>query len=227
MFRFLFPQPDSLPTLTGLPCDAFVQQLENESFDQLFPDIPGTENLVDWMAGKSRMGIPYFEQEDHTGTVMTSLPPPMCSGVPCGAFPASVPNKPYLASLYWPENATSSFDSTHRYYQEQFQINGGAMNRYAAWGGSTTANADGVLIPAATAWTLQYWDVSHQYLGALAQNYTVYDRDEYIDNICSGRYLIRLSFIPFCILLTSFLSVAVKELDLCQLSLWHSAQCRP
>ena len=37
-----------------------VIMLENESFDQLFPDIPGTENLVDWQAGRSKMGIPYY-----------------------------------------------------------------------------------------------------------------------------------------------------------------------
>ena len=155
-----------------------VLMLENESFDQLFPDIPGTENLLDWQAGKSKMGIPYFAQADYNGNELATLPVPICNGVPCGNFPAdgTIPNMPYLASIYWPENATSSFDSTHRYYQEQFQINGGAMDRYAAWGGSSALNAAGVIQPNASAWTMQYWDVSHQYMGALAQNFTVFDR---------------------------------------------------
>ena len=151
--------------------------------------MPGAENLLDWILGRSPAGIPYFEQEDLSGKVLSTMPSPQCGGKPCGSFPASVPNKPFLASAYWPENATSSFDSTHRYYQEQFQINGGAMNRYAAWGGSTTANADGVLIPSPTAWTLGYWNITEQYMGRLGLNFTVFDRYECTHNTstCPGR----------------------------------------
>ena len=173
-------QPPSTAAINNLKqIDHFIViMLENESFDQLFPDIPSTESLVDWMAGKSGMGIPYFEQVDYNGSVFQNLTVPYCSGVPCGNFPIDgvIPNSPYLASVYWPENATSSFDATHRYYQEQFEINGGAMNRYALWAGSSAANSNGVIVPTPSAWAMQHWDVSHQYMGELAQNYTVYDR---------------------------------------------------
>ena len=170
--------PSSLAVERLQSIDHFiVLMFENESFDQLFPDIPGTESLVDWMAGKSKMGIPYFEQVDVNGNVLGSLPPPLCSGLPCSQFPAAMNNTPFLASTYWAESTTSSFDVTHRYYQEQFQINGGAMDKYVTWGGGTAKNSNGVLVPSTpTAWAMQYWDVSHQYMGALAQNFTVFDR---------------------------------------------------
>ena len=182
-----------------------VLMLENESFDQLFPDIPNTESIQKWQAGQST--IPYFYQTDATGKVLSSLPAPLCSGVPCGNFTASIPNAPYLASTYWPEGATSSFDVTHRYYQEQWQINGGAMDHYVLWGAQATNTSTGYIYPTSTGWAMQYWDVSHEsahhtshspppptlsyllltfssplcvfltvrYMGALAQNFTVMD----------------------------------------------------
>ena len=111
---------------------------------------------------------------DINGNVLSSLPSPAC-GTACGSFPAAgLPNAPYLASLYWNESTTSAFDVTHRYYQEQWQINSGAMNKYVTWGAQATVN--GTVQPTGTGWAMQYWDVSHQYMGALAQNFTVFDR---------------------------------------------------
>ena len=91
------------------------------------------------------------------------------------ASPSALPNSPFLASTYWNESATSSFDVTHRYYQEQWQINGGAMNRYAAWGGSAAANSAGIITPTATGWAMQYWNITSQYMGQLGLNFTVFD----------------------------------------------------
>ena len=79
------------------------------------------------MLGRSKSGIPYFEQVDVNNVQLASLPTPQCGTMPCGNFPSTLNNAPYLATQYWSENATSSFDVTHRYYQEQWQINGGAM----------------------------------------------------------------------------------------------------
>lgn len=76
-----------------------IIQLENESFDQLLPDFPGAENLVDWMAGKSKDGIPYFQQVDINNNVYKTIPSPNCTtnGVisPCGTFPSTLPNAPF------------------------------------------------------------------------------------------------------------------------------------
>ena len=151
-----------------------VLMLENESFDQLFPNFPGAENLLDWMLGRSRNGIPYFPQVDLKGNTLSTLPVPQCSGVPCGNFPAAgLANAPYLATQYWPENATSSFDVTHRYYQEQWQINGGAMNQYVQWGAQATVN--GAIQATGSGWAMQFWNVTAQYMGQLGMNFTVFD----------------------------------------------------
>ena len=168
------PSPTAISRLQSID-NFIVLMLENESFDQLFPNFPGAENLLDWYLGRSPNKIPYFEQVDVNGNPLSSLPSPQCSGAPCGNFPASLPNQPFFASQYWNESATSSFDVTHRYYQEQWQINGGAMNKYAAWGGSTTRNSAGALVPAATGWAMQYWNITTQYMGQLGLNYTVFD----------------------------------------------------
>jgi len=154
-----------------------IIQLENESFDQLLPDFPGAENLVDWMAGKSKDGIPYFQQVDINNNVYQSIPTPNCTtnGVtsPCGAFPPTLPNAPFLASLYWPENVTCTFDVTHRWYQEQWQHNGGKMDQFVQWASQSEQN--GVIKPHGSAWSIQFWDLTQQYYGSLVQNFTTFD----------------------------------------------------
>ena len=53
-------------------------------------------------------------------------------------------------------------DLIHAFYQEQMQINGGAMNRYAE-----VSNAKGL--------TMGYFDISETYLWKLARQFTLGD----------------------------------------------------
>ena len=46
--------------------------------------------------------------------------------------------------------------AVRRYYQEQRQINGGAMDHYVLWGAQSTNAITGAVYPTSTGWALQY-----------------------------------------------------------------------
>ena len=94
-----------------------VIYLENRSFDNLYGEFVGANGLAN--AGASSV------QVDANGTPFASLPE--IAGSP---FPTTLPNAPFGIEQYVP--ATQKIhDLVHRYYQEQQQIDGGRMDKFA------------------------------------------------------------------------------------------------
>ena len=95
-----------------------VIYMENHSFDNLYGEFPGANGLSN-DAG-------HVTQNDLTGNPFATLPTP-----PGGAFPSNLPNAPFSIEQFVPIGSNTP-DLVHRYYQEQMQINGGRMDKYAA-----------------------------------------------------------------------------------------------
>src|SRR5256714_12219099 len=95
-----------------------VIYLENHSFDNLYGEFPGAN-------GMSNAGD-HATQVDRSGKPYRVLPRP-----PGKAFPPNLPNAPFSIEKYIPIGARTP-DLVHRFYQQQAQIDGGRMDRFAA-----------------------------------------------------------------------------------------------
>ena len=101
-----------------------VIYLENHSFDNLYGQFPGANGLSDATTANTT-------QVDLTGTPYTFLP-----AIPgTTAFPSNLPNT-YFDIDQYVSNDLKIPDVLHRYYQEQLQIDGGKMDRYALYNAS-------------------------------------------------------------------------------------------
>jgi phospholipase C len=104
-----------------------VIYLENRSFDNLFGLFPGADGLQNARATAT--------QVDLAGKPYVTLPPVMETSkkppVPDARFPQVIPNKPFLIDNYL---GLEDIDPnlTHLWYQQQAQIDGGKMDRFAA-----------------------------------------------------------------------------------------------
>ncbi len=116
--------------LPSLPADVrkiqhvVVIYLENHSFDNLYGEFAGANGL-------SAASTVQITQVDATGTPYTFLPP--ISG--SSAFPLNLPNNFFNIDQYIP-NDQETPDVLHRYYQEQMEIDGGKMDKYALYNSS-------------------------------------------------------------------------------------------
>ncbi|MBF5058778.1 alkaline phosphatase family protein [Candidatus Neptunochlamydia vexilliferae] len=130
---------------------------ENWSFDGLLGTLPG----VDGIANASEESK---TQLDLTGAPYPKLPPSIDTKTkkPYPQIPQNLLNGPYNLGPYIPPTEETS-DLYHRYYQEQYQINGGKMNKFALW-----SNAWG--------FAMSYYDLRHTELAKLAQEFTICDR---------------------------------------------------
>src|SRR5205807_7717066 len=81
--------------------------------------------------------------------------------VPDAPFPANLPVAPFAAAKYVSANQQTG-DAVHRYYQEQYQIDGGKMDKFVAW-----SDAAGLVF--------SYYDASNMPEGRLAQQFTMMD----------------------------------------------------
>jgi acid phosphatase len=151
---------------------------ENHSFDNLYGGWPGVN-------GRSNAGATLATQVDQSGNAYTCLlqndlnlkVPPLTATPPCTT--SHFLNKPFSIEQYIPPSATTcpapggfflhgslpdpvnnlpggcTEDIVHRYYQEQYQLNSGAQNRYV-----TGSDAQGL--------TMGYYDTTqlpiYQYL---------------------------------------------------------------
>jgi len=96
-----------------------VIYLENHSFDNLYGQFAGANGLSNAIPGNTT-------QVDSSGNVYSFLPP-----IPgTSAFPTNLPNTYFNIDQYIPADMITP-DVTHRYYQEQLQIDGGKMDKYA------------------------------------------------------------------------------------------------
>jgi phospholipase C len=94
-----------------------VIYLENHSFDNLYGEFAGADGLANASATAT--------QRDLSGNIFAALPSPG------GAFPLVLPNAPFSIEQYVPIGMSPP-DLVHRFYQEQSQIDGGRMDKFAA-----------------------------------------------------------------------------------------------
>jgi phospholipase C len=127
-----------------------VIYLENHSFDNLYGQFAGANGL-------SRAQADNIIQVDSNGNPYTFLPP--ISGT--SAFPTNLPNTFFNIDQYVP-NDQETPDVLHRYYQEQFQIDGGKMDKYALYNTSAGLSQG-------------YYKTSLLPLLSVAQRYTLCD----------------------------------------------------
>lgn len=151
--------PNPLNTATGLSKlnHIVVLYMENHSFDNLYGKYPGAEGLDS--AEQTSM------QVDDSGAYYKVLPQPMDTSTtpptPDMRFPNNLPNAPFKLDDYVKQGDVIP-DLVHRYYQEQSQIDGGKMDKFA-----DVSNAKGLV--------MGYWDTTQLPLATFAQNYTVCD----------------------------------------------------
>lgn len=130
---------------------------ENWSFDSLYGKFPGA-NGFDQAAAT-------MPQVDKDGNPYATLPQPLNTtfspAVPDPRFPADLPVAPFDTQKYVGANQLTG-DLVHRYYQEQMQIDGGKMDRFAS-----LSDAAGLV--------MSYYDATNMPEGKLAQQYTLMD----------------------------------------------------
>ena len=127
-----------------------VIYLENHSFDNLYGQFAGANGLSNATASNTI-------QVDANGKAYTTLP-----AIPgSSAFPTNLPNNYFNIDQYVP-SGTETPDVLHRYYQEQMQIDGGKMDKFALYN-----NTAGL--------TMGYYKTSLLPLLGMAQKYTLCD----------------------------------------------------
>ncbi len=130
---------------------------ENRSFDNLYGTFPGADGLAN--AGATAT------QVDANGKPYEVLPQPIDTNKkPAAAdprFPADLPNKPFDIAKYVPIDKITG-DLVHRFYHEQMQIDGGKMDKFAAY-----SDAAGL--------SMGYYDGSQMKMWAIAKQYTLAD----------------------------------------------------
>jgi phospholipase C len=127
-----------------------VIYLENRSFDNLYGDFAGAE-------GRASPAAMRYPQVDAQGVPYRTLPQ-----TPGSPFPPDLPNAPFDMSRYAPETAPSP-NLTHLFYQEQAQIDGGRMDRFA-------------LVSAGEGAVMGYYPSASLPLANEARQYTLCDR---------------------------------------------------
>ena len=126
-----------------------VIYLENRSFDNLYGEFADANGLSSPTARA-------HPQIDATGTAFATLP--QVAGSP---FPADLPNAPFAIEQYVPANVPT-IDLVHRFYQEQVQIDGGKMDKFA-------------LVSDAKGLVMGFYHTAPLPLAAEAQRYTLCD----------------------------------------------------
>jgi phospholipase C len=146
-------QPDGLQKINHV----VVIYQENWSFDSLYGKFPGANGIANAAATTP--------QVDKDGKRYATLPQPLNTTfnppVPDPRFPANLPVEPFDTTKYVGPNQLTG-DLVHRFYQEQYQIDGGKMDKFVAW-----SDAAGLV--------LSYYDAANMPEGKLAQQYTMLD----------------------------------------------------
>jgi len=133
---------------------------ENHAFDSYFANFPGADGFLNTPSS-------VVPQVDKQGRVYPTLPPVLLDPVegkrnPDPRLPADLPNRPFRYNQFVrPGDKVPS--QIHAYYRQQYQINGGRMDRFVA--GTDGGGA-----------TMGYWDASALPLWQLAREYTLADR---------------------------------------------------
>ena len=129
---------------------------ENWSFDSLYGKFPGANGMTNAKPEN-------LLQIDLMGKSYPSLI--ACintkTGYPYLEIPPDLPNAPFDLQPYLPMNRITG-DAIHHFYQEQYQINGGLMNRFAPF-----SNAGG--------FAMSYYDITPTSMGSLSKEFTLCD----------------------------------------------------
>ena len=133
-----------------------VIYMENHSFDNLYGSFAGANGLSNATTALST------QIDVSTGNPYTYLPPGQTPNP--SAFPTTLPNKPFNIDQYLP-NDVENPDVTHRYYQEQLQIDGGKMDKYSFYNIAGSSGGE----------TQGYYTTSLIPLVSLASQYTLCD----------------------------------------------------
>jgi phospholipase C len=144
-----------------------VIYLENRSFDNLYGEFPGADGIVGLAAER-------YRQLDENGKPFDHLPQ-----ADNARIPADLPNAPFPIERYIPSTAPTR-DLVHRFYQEQFQIHGGRMDRFA-------------LVSDAMGLTMGYYRTESLPLAAEARKYTL--ADHFFHAAFGGSFLNHIYFI--------------------------------
>jgi len=126
---------------------------ENHSFDNLFGTWEGVNGLSRADSSNTiqigQSGAPYtcLKQND---PILTAALPRDCVDTTTGTtFTSHFTNAPFTIDTYIPSTMATE-DLVHRYYQEQYQLNGGNQNRYVTGSdaiGLTMGHYDTQLLP--------------------------------------------------------------------------------
>jgi acid phosphatase len=131
-----------------------VIYLENHSFDNLYGEFPGADGFK--AAGS------FNPQVDLAGNVLATLPDLVVPG-PNGITLTSLPNQPFSIEEVGARTLDDKTpDLVHRFYQEQVQIDGGRMDKFA-------------IVSDAKALSMGYYHTSTLPLAAEAARYTLCD----------------------------------------------------
>ncbi len=130
-----------------------VIYMENHSFDNLFGQFEG--------ANGSNGTDSIIIQVRADNTPYTYLPAP-AEGYSFGTFPMTLSNKSFNIDQYVPSFMETP-DALHNFYEEQLQINGGKMNKFAAYNSYSAGLAMG------------YYNTKALPLYPIAKEYTLCD----------------------------------------------------
>jgi phospholipase C len=132
---FLFPTVSDAQQALDRVSHILVIYLENRSFDNLFGEFPGVDGIAH--AGDRAT------QTDRNGQAYKALPSSIApfnvadNPMHLRAVEALIgmPNKPFAIDGVLPgvTPATVTRDLVHRFYTQRAQVNGGRMDRFAAW----------------------------------------------------------------------------------------------
>ncbi|MCR8560840.1 acid phosphatase [Mucilaginibacter sp. BJC16-A38] len=119
-----------------------VIYLENHSFDNLYGSFEGANGLSNATAANTTQvdaqGVAYQYLP-----VLTGVPDISATGTtPVVAFPTNLANTYFNIDQLVPNSAITQ-DVLHRYYQEQMQIDGGKMDKFALYNGNSAALSQG------------------------------------------------------------------------------------
>jgi phospholipase C len=98
----------------------------NRSFYNLFDKFPGANGIANANEAAIQIDRDGKPCETLPSAINTNLKPPEIDK----RFPAQLPNRPFEINSFVSLKDDTG-DLTNGFYQEQLQINGGAMNRYA------------------------------------------------------------------------------------------------
>ena len=152
---------------------------ENWSFDSLLGKFPGANGLANASATS-------IAQTDRDGKPYATLPPSLNNMTPPvgpdARIPVGLPVAPFDLAPFVPPTAQTG-NPVHRFYQQQYQINGGRMDRFVAW-----TNVGGLV--------MSYYDATDLPLRRLAREFAL--ADNFFHAAFGGSFLNHMWLICAC-----------------------------